>query len=210
MNSACHASQGKRRTSRRNAKKISETDKVEIAGTVSLVLSGLNAWNRPLDSEVWNHCFSRVESVDCLELNRRWKRLENATAEELTLERLAAPVFDVEIDLEREAILADRKAECIAWIQAASRVDKGRKAQATLAKWTAYLENVCAGNEEAGKPDRKNATAETLKNYRRERRRKRAEFRAYLETGKLALQAERLTRSAYLPTQVALESITLS
>lgn len=209
MNTAYHEAKGKRPATRRNAFKLSDADRGDIQSAVSLVLATREAYHRPLESKDWSECFSRVESKDCLGLNRRMKRLENATREEITLSRLASPVYDSEIDEWRVELLESTRNDCLAWIDAASRIDKGRKAQATRAKWISYLEDVCEGNEEAGKPDKKTATAETLKNYKREKRRKRADFKVYLETGKLALQAERLTRSAYLPAQVALEAITL-
>jgi hypothetical protein len=176
---------------------LSETDRAEIQSEVSRVLAFNDAYSRPLQTKDWQNCFSSVQSSDCLDLNRRWKRLENATAEELTLDRLAAPVFDVEIDEARLELLAERKAECLAWIDAAASIDKGRKAQSTRAKWISHLDAVCDGTAGNGMD-------------KRERRRQRADFRAYLETGRLACAARRLTHSTYLPAQIALESLTLS
>jgi len=178
LNSAVMARSGKP-TTRRNQKALSLTDKAEIQGAVSLVLSYRNAWNRALNSDDWNKCFSLVESVDCLELNRRHRRLENATEEELTLARLAAPVFDLEIDASRIEKLSERLRETFELIDLASASDKSRKAKSNAEKWKAYAQATADGTAGNGKD-------------KRERRRDRADFRAYLETGRKALELKAL------------------
>lgn len=186
---------GKRRsqTARRAPKaKLSQTDREEILGTVSLVLATRGAFSRPLEREDWLDCFRLVESADCLGMNRRNVRLENAEEEELTISRLAAPTYFADVDAAREELLAEKLDMIFQWIDAAAAHDSSRKAAANAEKWKAYAQAVATRQ------------AESLHTDKRERRRAKAEFMAYLEAGKTAMNAFRFAKAPWLPAPLAL------
>lgn len=179
----------KKQGQRRNVT-LSDTDKEEIRGEIPRVLSFLGAWSRPLTSDDWSKLFSRVQSADCLDLNRKWKPSPDGEA---TLAKLSAPTFDLEREASRLEALAEKAEEAREWIEAAFAEDTGRKRKATRAKMLSTLETLLSGGSVSGRG-----------NDLREQKRERAEFTAYLAKGKAARARARLTKSTWLPPALAL------
>ena len=175
---ACLVSQVSRaKRGKRQPLTLSETDREEIRGTVSLVLATRGAFSRPLESADIGECFRMVESRTCLDLNRRWKPCLDG---EKTLAQLALCTYDEQEERERIAALGERMERIQSCIDAAFAADVSRQAKHNR-KTAIAMAQAIVTRSQSGKGISKS----------RERK-ERADFAAYVKLGALALQRKAL------------------
>lgn len=162
---------------------LSDTDKDEIHGTVANVLASRDAFSRNLEREDVAECFRAVEGVNCLELNRTWKK---SSSDPQSIIELSQPIYNSPHDEKARANRLKGELQRMETVlQAAFNADKSKKRAAILATHQKTLADMISGKTRNGTQDK------------RARRIARAKFRDYVKAGARALQSSSVIPSKW-------------